>query len=184
MEEMKSLKDKIKKEVIEWIKIIVTSLAIALVITHFIRPTLVQGSSMYPTLEEKDYLIINRVAYNKKLPEKEDIIVFKTELLQDNGKKKDLVKRVIGLPGDHIKISDNSVYLNGDLLNEEYLSSSVVTEGNIDITIPDDYIFVMGDNRQHSMDSRDPDVGLVKIEDIMGKVVIRLLPFNKIGKVS
>ncbi|MGL5507118.1 MAG: signal peptidase I [Paraclostridium sp.] len=181
---MKSLKDKIKKEVIEWIKIIVTSLAIALVITHFIRPTLVQGSSMYPTLEEKDYLIINRVAYNKKLPEKEDIIVFKTELLQDNGKKKDLVKRVIGLPGDHIKISDNSVYLNGELLNEEYLSSNVVTEGNIDITIPDDYIFVMGDNRQHSMDSRDPDVGLVKIDDIMGKVVIRLLPFNKIGKVS
>lgn len=178
------MKDKIKKELFEWVKIIITSLAIALVITHFIRPTLVQGSSMYPTLEEKDYLIINRVAYNKKLPEKKDIIVFKTELLQDNGKKKDLVKRVIGLPGDHVKITDYQVYINGELLEEDYLSSTVITEGNIDITIPEGSIFVMGDNRQHSMDSRDPDVGLVKIEDIMGKVVVRLLPFNKIGKVS
>lgn len=178
------MKDKIKREIIEWIKIIVTSLVIALVITHFIRPTLVQGSSMYPTLEEKDYLIINRVAYKREEPQRGDIIVFKTELLQDNGKKKDLVKRVIGLPGDHIKINDQEVYLNGELLEEEYILPTVVTEGNIDITIPEGTIFVMGDNRQHSMDSRDPDVGLVKIDDIMGKVIVRLLPFNKIGKVS
>ena len=181
---MVNLKDKIKREIIEWIKIIVTSLVIALVITHFIRPTLVQGSSMYPTLEEKDYLIINRVAYKREEPKRGDIIVFKTELLQDNGKKKDLVKRVIGLPGDHIKINAQEVYLNGELLEEEYISPTVVTEGNIDITIPEGTIFVMGDNRQHSMDSRDPDVGLVKIDDIMGKVIVRLLPFNKIGKVS
>lgn len=178
------MKDKIKKEIIEWIKIIVTSLAIAIVITHFVKPTLVQGSSMYPTLEEKDYLIINRVSYKRNEPQKGDIIVFKTELLQDNGKKKDLVKRVIGLPGDHVKIENQEVYLNGELLKEEYLSSSVITEGNIDITIPQGSIFVMGDNRQHSMDSRDADVGLVKIDDIMGKVIVRLLPFDKIGKVS
>ncbi|MGL5713651.1 MAG: signal peptidase I [Paraclostridium sp.] len=181
---MVKLKDKIKKEVFEWIKIIITSLVIALVITHFVRPTLVQGSSMYPTLEEKDYLIINRVAYNRKNPNKGDIIVFKTELLQDNGKKKDLVKRVIGLPGDHIKINNQKVYLNGELLEEEYLDSTIITEGNMDITIPDGKVFVMGDNRQHSMDSRDPDVGLVEIDDIMGKVMVRLLPFDKIGKVE
>ena len=88
------MKDKIKKEIIEWLKIIVTSLVIALVITTFIRPTLVQGSSMYPTLQEKDYPIINRVAYSRKIPQREDIIVFKTNLLQDNGKKKDLVNMV------------------------------------------------------------------------------------------
>lgn len=178
------MKDKIKKEIIEWLKIIVTSLAIALVITTFIRPTLVQGSSMYPTLQEKDYLIINRVAYSRKIPQREDIIVFKTNLLQDNGKKKDLVKRVIALPGDHIKISNNEVYLNGQLLNEPYLSPTVITEGDIDMTIPDGYIFVMGDNRPNSMDSRDPEVGLVNIDDVMGKVVVRLLPLKKIGKIS
>lgn len=178
------MKDKIKKEIVEWIKIIVTSLVIALVITTFVRPTLVQGSSMYPTLQEKDYLIINRVAYNSKAPEKGDIIVFKTNLLQDNGKKKDLVKRVIALPGDHIKISNNEVYINGKLLDEDYLSQTVITEGDIDTTIPEGYIFVMGDNRQNSMDSRDQEVGLVSMDDIMGKVVFRLLPLNRIGKIS
>lgn len=178
-----NLSKNIKKEIIEWTKIIVTSLVIALVITHFVRPTLVQGSSMYPTLEEKDYLVMNRVAYNHKEPQRGDIIVFKTDLLQANGKEKDLVKRVIGLPGDHIKITNNQVYLNGKLQNEKYIHGEK-TEGDIDMTIPKGYIFAMGDNRENSMDSRDPEVGLVNEKDIMGKVMIRLLPFDKIGKVS
>lgn len=178
-----NLSANVKKEIIEWIKIIVTSLVIALVITHFVRPTLVQGSSMYPTLEEKDYLIINRVAYNHKEPQRGDIIVFKSDLVQANGKEKDLVKRVIGVPGDHLKITNGDVYINGKLQNEPYIHGQK-TEGEIDTTIPKGYIFAMGDNRGNSMDSRDPEVGIVKESDIMGKVIIRLLPFNKIGKVS
>ena len=178
-----NLSENIKKEIIEWIKIIVTSLVIALVITHFVRPTLVHGSSMYPTLEEKDYLIINRIAYNHKEPERGDIIVFKSSLVQENGKEKDLVKRVIGIPGDHLKIENGEVYLNEKLQNEAYIHGQK-TEGDIDITIPEGCIFAMGDNRGNSMDSRDPQVGVVKESDIMGKVIIRLFPFNKIGKVS
>lgn len=178
-----NLSKNFKKEIIEWTKIIVASIAIALVITHFVRPTLVQGSSMYPTLEEKDYLIINRVAYNNNEPKRGDIIVFKTDLVQANGKEKDLVKRVIAVPGDHIRIIDNKVYLNGKLQNESYVHGEK-TEGNIDMTIPKGYVFAMGDNRENSMDSRDQQVGLVNEKDIMGKVVIRLLPFDKIGKVS
>lgn len=172
----------IKKEILEWIKIIVVSLAIALVITHFIKPTLVHGSSMYPTLEEKDYLIINRVAYNHKEPQRGDIIVFESELLQDNGKKKDLVKRVIGVPGDKVKITDGEVYINGKLQNEPYIHGQQ-TFGDVDTTIPNGYIFAMGDNRGNSMDSRDPAVGVVNKNDILGKVIVRLFPFNKIGKV-
>ena len=178
------MSEKFKKEIIEWIKVIATALVFAFIITQFIRPTLVRGESMYPTLVENDYLIINRMAYKIGEPKDGDIIVFKTNLLQDNGKKKDLVKRVIALPGDHIKISNNEVYLNGQLLNEPYLSPTVITEGDIDMTIPDGYIFVMGDNRPNSMDSRDPEVGLVNIDDVMGKVVVRLLPLKKIGKIS
>ncbi len=178
-----NLSKNIKKEMIEWAKIIVTSLVIALVITHFVRPTLVQGSSMYPTLEEKDYLIINRVAYNHKEPKRGDIIVFKTDLLQSNGKEKDLVKRVIALPGDHIKITDDKVYLNGKLQDEKYVHGEK-TEGDIDMVIPEGYVFAMGDNRENSMDSRDSEVGIVNENDIMGKVMVRLYPFNKIGKVS
>ena len=177
-----NLSANIKKEIIEWTKIIVTSLIIALVITHFVRPTLVQGSSMYPTLEEKDYLIINRVAYNHKEPQRGDIIVFKSELLQPNGKEKDLVKRVIAIPGDHIKITNGEVYINEKLQNEPYIHGQI-TDGEIDMTIPKGNIFAMGDNRGNSMDSRAPEVGIVKESDIMGKVMIRLLPFNKIGKV-
>ena len=87
------MNEKLKKEAVEWIKIIATALVFAFIITQFIRPTLVKGESMYPTLEENDYLIINRLAYKIGQPKEGDIIVFKTDLLQSNGKTKDLVKR-------------------------------------------------------------------------------------------
>ena len=83
------MSEKFKKEAIEWIKIIATALVFAFIITQFIRPTLVRGESMYPTLEENDYLIINRISYKIGEPEPGDIIVFGTNLLQDDGKTKD-----------------------------------------------------------------------------------------------
>ena len=84
------MSEKFKKELIEWIKVIATALVFAFIITQFIRPTLVRGESMYPTLVENDYLIINRMAYKIGEPKDGDIIVFKTNLLQDDGKPKDL----------------------------------------------------------------------------------------------
>ncbi len=177
------MNSKIKSELVEWGKIIVTSLVFAFIITQFIRPTLVRGESMYPTLEEDDYLIINRVSYKVSEPEKGDIIVFKTELLQEDGKKKDLVKRVIATEGDHIKIEDSKVYVNGDLIEEAYIGENY-TEGDVDMTVPQDKVFAMGDNRERSLDSRYDDVGLVDEKDIMGKVMVRLFPFDKIGSVK
>ena len=88
------MSEKFKKELIEWIKVIATALVFAFIITQFIRPTLVRGESMYPTLVENDYLIINRMAYKIGEPKDGDIIVFKTNLLQDDGKPKDLVKEL------------------------------------------------------------------------------------------
>lgn len=177
------MSEKFKKEAIEWSKVIVTALIFAFIITQFIRPTLVKGESMYPTLVENDYLIINRMAYKFNEPKKGDIIVFKTNLLQEDGKPKDLVKRVIAVGGDHIKIEDSKVYVNDKLLDEPYIHDNY-TEGNIDMVIPEGEVFTMGDNREQSLDSRYEDVGLVDDKDIMGKVMVRLFPFNKIGLVK
>lgn len=176
------MSEKLKKEAIEWLKIIGTALVLAFIITQFIRPTLVRGESMYPTLVENDYLIINRMAYKFNEPEKGDVIVFKTNLLQEDGKHKDLVKRVIAVGGDHIKIENSKVYVNDKLLDEPYIHDNY-TEGNIDMVIPKGEVFTMGDNREKSLDSRYKDVGLVNDKDIMGKVMIRLFPFKKIGPV-
>ena len=165
------MSEKFKKELIEWIKVIATALVFAFIITQFIRPTLVRGESMYPTLVENDYLIINRMAYKIGEPKDGDIIVFKTNLLQDDGKPKDLVKRVIATEGQHIKIEDSNIHDN-------------YTSGDIDLIVPEGEVFAMGDNREKSLDSRYEQVGLVKEKDIMGKVMIRLFPFNKIGTVS
>lgn len=177
------MNDKIKKEAIEWMKIIATALVFAFIITQFVRPTLVRGESMYPTLEENDYLIINRMSYKFGDPKERDIIVFSTELLQQDGSPKDLVKRVIAVEGDHIRIENSQVYVNDKIIHEPYIHNNY-TEGNIDMVIPKDKVFAMGDNREKSLDSRYEDVGLVDEKDIMGRVMIRLFPFNHIGKVD
>ena len=177
------MSEKFKKEIIEWGKVIITALVFAFIITQFIRPTLVRGESMYPTLVENDYLIINRMAYKLGKPKDGDIIVFKTDLLQDNGKQKDLVKRVIATEGQHIKIEDSKVYVDDKLLDEPYIHDNY-TSGDIDMVIPEGEVFAMGDNREKSLDSRYEEVGLVNEKDIMGKVMIRLFPFNKIGPVK
>ena len=174
---------KLKREVIEWTKIIATALIFAFIITQFIRPTIVKGESMYPTLVENDYLIINRMSYKFIDPQRGDVIVFKTNLLQEDGKPKDLVKRIIAVGGDHIKIENSNVYVNDKILDEPYIHENY-TEGNIDIVVPEGKIFTMGDNREKSLDSRYEDVGLVDNKSIMGKVMVRLFPLNKIGSVK
>ena len=154
------MSEKFKKELIEWIKVIATALVFAFIITQFIRP-----------------------AYKIGEPKDGDIIVFKTNLLQDDGKPKDLFKRVIATEGQHIKIEDSKVYVDDKLLDEPYIHDNY-TSGDIDLIVPEGEVFAMGDNREKSLDSRYEQVGLVKEKDIMGKVMIRLFPFNKIGTVS
>ncbi len=174
------MSEKIKKEILEWIKVFALAIVFAFVITQFIKPTLVRGDSMYSTLEEGDYLIINRMAYKFKEPQRGDIIVFKSDLQQDDGTTKDLVKRVIGIPGDTVKIENGKVYVNGEELVEPYLDEDI-TSGEVDTVVPEDCVFVLGDNREISLDSRYADVGFISESDILGKVFIRLYPFNKIG---
>ena len=138
---------------------------------------------MYSTLEEGDYLIINRMSYKFKEPNHGDVIVFETDLKQDDGSNKDIVKRVIGVSGDHVKIENAKVYVNDEEISEPYIHNEV-TEGDIDTIVPDGTVFVLGDNREISLDSRYDSVGFVDDSQILGKVVIRLYPFNKIGLIE
>lgn len=174
--------ENIKKEIISWLKTISVSMIFAFGITLCIQPTVVRGESMYPTLTNNDYLMVNKLSYINQSPKRGDIIVFKTDLIDNkSNKKKDLVKRVIALPGEHIIIKDNEVFIDDKKLNEGYLDG-VNTDGNIDMIVPQNHIFTMGDNRPKSGDSRE--IGTINIDDVIGKVYIRLYPFNKIGTVK
>ena len=171
-----------KKEVIKaWAKDILLAVAVAVVILQFIRPTIVKEFSMMDTLHENDYLIVSKQAYLFGKVQYGDIIVFNTNLETTNGEKKRLIKRVIGLPGDTIEIKDGKVYRNEELLTEDYIFEQY-TSGLVKPTvIPEGKIFVMGDNRQNSADSRDERIGMVNEKAIYGEAILRLYPLNKIG---
>lgn len=166
------------KEIFEWIKTIALALVIAGVITTFARPSLVIGPSMEPTLENYNMLLMERISLFTKLPDRGDIIVFKSELALNSFMKKSLIKRVIGIEGDHIQIFGGEVIVNGQKLTENYINS--LTYGEIDVVVPDGHVFVLGDNRQVSRDSRDGAVGFVSKNSIKGKAYIRIYPFDQI----
>ena len=163
-----------------FLKELAIAIAIALVIMQFIKPTIVKETSMQPTLYENDYLLLNRQAYNFGEPERGDIIVFHTDLTTENGQEKMLVKRVIGLPGETITVSGGLVYINGEQLDEDYIKDGY-TDGFIEnYVIPEGELFVMGDNRLVSIDSRTESVGSITIDSVLGKAFVRLYPFDQI----
>jgi len=165
----------------EWIKDIVFAVIIGLIIIQFIRPTIVKEHSMMPTLNENDYVFLSKQSYTFGEPKYGDIVVFQSDLKTAEGKEKRLIKRVIGLPGDVISIADGVVFRNGQPLDETYTLEQYTSTVMSDITVPKDNLFVMGDNRQNSIDSRDPDVGCIEEKRLVGKAFLRLYPFNKIG---
>ena len=167
---------------------IVIAVCLAGAVLYFIRPTIVKQTSMENTLHENDYMIMYRLAYKNHAPERGDIIIFQSTLVnEDSGKDKLLIKRVIGLPGDQIMISGGMVYINGEAYEEDYLKDGyppafeIPAEGETYV-VPDGTYFCMGDNRVGSVDSRRSEVGVVPEDTIKGKVVIRLFPFNKIKR--
>jgi len=171
-----------KDKIIEGIKIFVLAISFTLLITFLIKPTIVKNYSMSPTLEENDFVIINRQIYNKS-PQKGEIVVFKSPLKTPDGKEKLLIKRIIAVSGDALKIEAGKVYVNGKLVFEDYLKESY-TRGSIEILIPKEKIFVMGDNRGNSLDSRDGILGLINESDIIGKAFVRLYPFDRLGLIN
>ena len=181
-----------KREILEWIKAILLALVLAFAITSFISGTKVHGTSMNPTLEHEDFLIV----FKNKNIKPGDIVIVDTNLEISErdleglnpitklkmGKTKSLIKRVIAVEGDSIEITNGEVFLNGEKLEENYINGSD-TFGDIIIEkIPKGKVFVMGDNRGNSLDSRDSQIGLVDTKDIKGKAILKIYPFSKIGK--
>ena len=172
----------------ELIKDIIIALIIVAGITFVIKPTIVKEHSMEPTLQENNYLIINKLAYFKKdHPGYGDIVVFKSDISKDDGTgKKLLIKRVVGVEGDVITIEEGKVYRNGELLDEPYVDGQQTFDDEgaeiKDVKIGDDELFLMGDNRGNSLDSRSPTVGMVKEDRVVGKAIVRLYPFSEITR--
>ena len=205
-------KKAVAKEVFEWCYCIVIAVALALFIRYFVgTPTIVQQTSMYPTLKQGERLVLNRVAKTFKQELKRgDIITFEaprrtnatdTKAIYDTEfnnvfdkfvyyvleiNKTSYIKRVIGLPGEHVEIKDGKVYIDGKELKEEYLQADVKTETEntimTDFIVPEGYIFAMGDNRPNSADCRE--FGCVPFEKVESKVWIRFWPFDVFGKVE
>ena len=180
-----------KKEIIEWIKSLIFAIVFVSILNIFITTTMVYSTSMYPTLIEKDMLVLKRT----KNVERGDIVSFKSDLTIDKsdvsrlnflqklktdvGDHKNLIKRVIGLPGDELEIRGNKVYINDKLFKEDYINT--LTNGNIYIEkIPENQYFLMGDNRHASLDSRSSKVGLISKDKFIGKVLLRLFPLDRI----
>ena len=169
------------KNLLEWIRDIVIAVIIAAIILAFFKPIIVQQESMQPNFYSGDYLITSRQAYRLfGQPERGDVIVFKSHLDDEKGKQKNLIKRIIGLPGDTVEIKNGDVYINGELLQEEYVAEQGLSGEMEAVTVPEGRLFVMGDNRRVSQDSRSPEVGTIEMDSIVGKVVLRLYPFNQI----
>lgn len=160
---------KIVKAIIPYVIIV---LVVLLIRTFVITPIFVQGTSMYPTLNDKQVLILKKFDKNIK---RFDIVVF-------NYKGDRLIKRVIGLPGEHIEYKDSKLYVNHELVEEKMISASTANFKLEDIgysVIPDGYYFVVGDNRGVSKDSRI--IGLIPKKIILGTTDLSIFPFNKFG---
>lgn len=163
---------------------IILALLLALTISLLIRPTIVKEISMVPTLDENNYLITARQAYRFGEVHRDDIVVFHSDLTDNEGKEKLLIKRIIGIPGDVLTISNGDVYRNGNRIQEPYIMGGIEGDTNGELynyVVPENFVFVMGDNREVSLDSRSEEVGPVRISDIMGKAFFRLYPLDQIG---
>lgn len=169
------LKSLTKKIIDELLIPAIVGIAVGLIFNLFIGFTSVNGLSMYPTLEHKDFLVMNKITTNNIT--NGDIIVFDTTPDAKYKEKIYYIKRVIAKEGDHIVIKDGKVIVNDVELKENYTDGSV-TEGDINITVPQGKYFVLGDNRDGSSDSRV--FGLVSHENIVGKVINRVYPFKLI----
>ncbi len=172
-------KEKAKQETKEWALALLIAVVVALFIRIFIfEPVVVEQTSMYPTLEAGQKLGLFKAAYLFAEPERGDIIVFRSD--EEGGKA--LVKRVIALGGETFEVSGGTVLINGEALTEEYLQPDVITGDYPQITVPEGCVFVMGDNRGGSLDSRS--FGPVNIDRIKGRIILRLRPFTLFPKIT
>ncbi|MGE7916885.1 signal peptidase I [Lysinibacillus xylanilyticus] len=183
------IQGKQKSELWEWIKAIAFALMLSFVIKQFLfTPVLVKGASMMPTIEDHDRVIVNKIGPALKSYDRFDIVVI------EMNEETNYIKRIIGLPGDKIEYKDDQLYINGEKYNEPYLdqyknelkdTGTLTYDFTLDqnlgeTTVPEGHYFVLGDNRRVSNDSRNPEVGFISEEKIMGTTSIICWPMEHI----
>ncbi|HUS41541.1 MAG TPA: signal peptidase I [Ilumatobacteraceae bacterium] len=162
----------------DWLVVIAVALLVAFVVRTFvIAHFVVEGESMYSTLDTNDRVFVNKLSYRLHDPNRGDVVV----LHQVTGaSERDLIKRVIGLPGESVEVRNCTVLIDGRVLNEPYLDPEVVTptdcggDYTLDGVVPDDHVFVMGDNRGGSQDSRV--IGPISDDDLVGRAFVVFWP--------
>jgi signal peptidase I len=178
-EERKKKQNSSSQEFLDWVETIIFSFFIVILIfTFLLRIAYVDGNSMLPTLKNEDKLIVTHLFYTPKVG---DIVIVNSE-----GLGKRIVKRVIATEGQTVDIdfATGTVTVDGKVLEEAYINNLTQRdEGGhqYPVTVPDGCIFVLGDNRMDSTDSRSSIVGFVPVEDVLGKVFLRIYPFDSIG---
>lgn len=175
-QEKKELQEKSWKGIIKNLIItILIAVSVGIVIRIFAQPTRVSGHSMDNTLSNNDFVLTNRLSANEL--NRGDIIVAKANL--DDAKL--IIKRVIALPKDKIVVRNGEVFLNNKKLKEDYIKEKMDKFDDLEIVVPEGYIFVMGDNRNNSLDSRSPKVGLINIKkDVIGKCFFDISKFKSL----
>ena len=161
-----------------WMRDLIISLGIsAFIIVFLYQPVKVEGTSMMPSLDDQERIFINKFVYHIEPIQRGDIIVFR----YPRDPAKSFIKRVIGLAGDHVKIDDGRVYLNGQLVSEDYVPRAYEDDRSYpEVVVPPDSYFVLGDHRSLSNDSRD--FGPVESGFIYGKAVFGYWPMEKVGR--
>lgn len=170
------------REVFEWCEAIVFSLVfVVLIFTFVFRIVGVEGDSMMPTLYNDDRVIITHLFYT---PKAGDIVV----VTKPTSIEKPIIKRIIATENQEVYIdfNTNEVFVDGNLLDEPYIAEPTRKKSDVDfpVTVPPGHVFVMGDNRNNSRDSREAQIGMIDERYILGKAVFRIYPFNKIGKLK
>ena len=189
--EEKPKKKSAAKEILDWFLSIAIAVAAVVVLNMFVFvQVVVDGQSMYPTLHNKDRLIATRLMYT---PEAGDIVVVEPYLREGSVKGKLMfgrtlyIKRVVAKEGQAIDFKDGKVYIDGKLYEEAYIPDDVKTlkmTTRLPAVVPEGHVFVMGDNRENSRDSRDASIGMISYDKVVGKAVFRLLPFSDFGKLK
>ncbi|WP_143833239.1 signal peptidase I [Oceanobacillus timonensis] len=165
-----------KKEWIGWLKIIIITIMVAFFLRTFIFATsIVEGESMYPTLQDGERVIFNKVVYAMDDPHRGDVVIIQQS-------PKNYVKRIIGMPGETIEIENGRLYIDGEIYQQHFLSDEVIAQTSNfgPLEIPEDNYFVMGDNRLISKDSRN-GLGFIPRDDIIGKSELIIYPLDEFG---
>lgn len=165
---------------LSWIVYLLFLFGAVYLIVHYVGDrTEVSGESMYPTLRDGDHLIVDKISYRFSDPSRFDIVVFPFKYQEGTY----YIKRIIGLPGETVQIQDGDVYINGKKLKEAYGSEAIRNPGlaSAAVTLGQNEYFVLGDNRNNSADSREPSVGNVAREDIVGRAIFRIWPVADLG---